>query len=107
MSEPLHRRALLRSALQHTETSHGPFDLTPASTAASEDRQLLSMEQGLLPNIVWASATQDREQRLLPIRIPLRRGLIGYRIALIHRRRQVEFRRVPVYVCINPGQCLI
>lgn len=85
---------LLRSALQHTETSHGPFDLTPASTAASEDRQLLSMEQGLLPNIVWASATQDREQRLLPIRIPLRRGLIGYRIALIHRRRQVELRRV-------------
>jgi len=85
---------LLRSALQHTEASHGPFDLAPASAVASEDRQLLSMEQGLLPNVVWASATADRELRLLPIRIPLRRGLIGYRIALIHRQRQAEFRRI-------------
>jgi len=85
---------LLRSALQRTQASHGPFDLAPASPAASEDRQLLSLEQGLLPNVVWASATPDRERRLLPIRIPLRRGLIGYRIALIHRQRQAEFRRI-------------
>lgn len=85
---------LLRTALQHTETSHGPFELLPASAAASEDRQLLSMEQGLLPNVVWASATPERERRLLPVRIPLRRGLIGYRIALIHRQRQAEFSRI-------------
>ena len=85
---------LLRLALQRTQTSHGPFELVPATAAASEDRQLLNMEQGLLPNLVWASATPDRERRLLPIRIPLRRGLIGYRIAFIHRQRQAEFRRV-------------
>lgn len=85
---------LLRTALQRTEASHGPFELGPAPAAASEDRQLMNMEQGLLPNVVWASATPERERRLLPIRIPLRRGLIGYRIALIHRQRQAEFSRI-------------
>ncbi len=85
---------LLRSALQRTETSHGPFELAQAQTASSEDRQLLDMEQGRLPNVVWASATVEREQRLLPIRIPVRKGLIGHRIALIHRDRQAELRRI-------------
>ena len=55
---------LLRTALQRTEPSHGPFELSQASIAASEDRQLLDMEQGGLPNVVWASATVEREQRL-------------------------------------------
>lgn len=86
--------ALLRAALQHTEASHGPFELTPAQTAASEDRQLLSMEQGRLPNVVWASSTVAREQRLLAIRIPLRKGLLGFRIALIHRDRRAQFGRI-------------
>ncbi len=86
--------ALLRAALQRTEASHGPFELAPAQTAASEDRQLLSMEQGRLPNVVWASSTPEREQRLRAIRIPLRKGLLGFRIALIHRDRQAQFRRI-------------
>jgi hypothetical protein len=85
---------LLRTALQRTEASHGPFELAPAATASSEDRQLLDMEQGRLPNVVWASATIEREQRLLPIRIPVRKGLIGHRLALIHRDRQAEFHRI-------------
>lgn len=85
---------LLRTALQRTEASHGPFELVPAPTASSEDRQLLSMEQGRLPNIVWASGTTEREKRLLPIRIPVRRGLLGFRLLLIHRDRQAALRRV-------------
>ncbi|MBI3347331.1 MAG: amino acid ABC transporter substrate-binding protein [Burkholderiales bacterium] len=86
--------ALLQAALQRTEVSHGPFTLAPAAVAASEDRQLLNMEQGQAPTVVWASATAERERRLLAIRIPARRGLLGYRVALIHRARQAEFSRI-------------
>jgi hypothetical protein len=41
-----------------------------------------------LLNVVWASTSTDMENSFLPIRIPLRKGLLGYRIALIAREKQ-------------------
>jgi hypothetical protein len=34
-------------------------------------------------NVVWATTSQEREQRYLPIRIPIYKGLMGWRIPLV------------------------
>jgi hypothetical protein len=42
--------------------------------------------------VQWSATTVDRERRLLPVRVPTRRGLLGFRLLLIRRQRQSEFR---------------
>jgi ABC-type amino acid transport substrate-binding protein len=38
-------------------------------------------------DIVWAATSRARELQLLPVRIPIDRGLIGWRLALLHARQ--------------------
>lgn len=37
-------------------------------------------------DVVWAMTSREREMQLLPVRIPIDRGLIGWRVALIEAR---------------------
>ena len=41
---------------------------------------------GIDVNVVWSMTTQEREDQLLPIRIPIDKGLFGYRIAFVRQR---------------------
>lgn len=78
----------LRTALDKTIASHGPYVLKPASVSMNEDRYLAEARSGKLVNVVWSAATRDNERNLLPVRIPLGKGILGYRIALIHKDNQ-------------------
>jgi hypothetical protein len=45
-------------------------------------------------DIVWAMTSRARETQLLPVRIPIDRGLIGWRVALIQARQPQLLRAV-------------
>lgn len=45
-------------------------------------------------DIVWAMTSRARETQLLPVRIPIDRGLIGWRVALIQARQPQLLRQV-------------
>ncbi|PHV25429.1 hypothetical protein CSQ93_24355 [Janthinobacterium sp. BJB426] len=45
-------------------------------------------------DIVWAMTSRARETQLLPVRIPIDRGLIGWRVALIQARQPQLLRGV-------------
>lgn len=81
---------LLRAALEHTRASDGPYLLRPSGAQMNEARQLLQLQQGKELNVVWSSTSIEKERVLLPLRIPLRKGLLGYRIALIHKDAQAR-----------------
>lgn len=86
--------ALLRSALQRSEATQGPVQLQAAPEIMTEGRQLIELEAGRSLDVGWSSTSVEKETRLLPVRIPTRRGLLGFRLALIDRGRQPEFERV-------------
>ena len=46
----------------------------------------IAMHTGTV-DIVWAATSRARESQLLPVRIPIDRGLIGWRLALLHARQ--------------------
>ena len=46
----------------------------------------LAMETGSV-DVVWAATSRASEAQLLPVRIPIDRGLIGWRLALLHARQ--------------------
>jgi len=59
----------------------------------TENRAIHYLQSGIY-DIHWLHTSVDLEQRLLPIRIPLYKGLIGWRLMLIHKARVDDFSRV-------------
>jgi hypothetical protein len=72
------RMALARSGQQ--------FQLQSTSVMMRQNRALAELKNGRVIDIVWTMASQQRERDLLPIRIPLDMGLIGWRLLLIRAR---------------------
>lgn len=96
---PLDRRyndliEILRGALDHTVATDGPYRMRPSRRPMTEARQLAVMGSRGDLNVLWSSTSLDKERTMQPIRIPLRKGLLGYRIALIPRGTQSKFDKV-------------
>lgn len=81
-------KEILHTALEKTVHTYGPYELRASSTGMNESRYLAQLEAGQIINIAWSSTSKEKEAALLPIRIPLRKGLLGYRIALISTANQ-------------------
>ncbi|MFC3530921.1 hypothetical protein ACFOLG_01865 [Vogesella facilis] len=42
-------------------------------------------------DVLWTMTTRERESLLLPVRLPLDKGLLGWRIAIVRRDRAAQF----------------
>eukprot|EP00918_Siedleckia_nematoides_P049989 GHVU01109423.1.p1 GENE.GHVU01109423.1~~GHVU01109423.1.p1 ORF type:complete len:222 (+),score=16.10 GHVU01109423.1:669-1334(+) len=56
-------------------------------------RKLMSLNSGKL-DVMWAITSEQREQDLLPIIIPILKGLIGYRVMVIQDTKQQELTHI-------------
>ena len=91
-------KEILRTALDETAGDDGPYTLGASSRYVNEARYLAEIRDGGgEANVVWSSTSEQKERELLPIRFELRKGLLGYRVALIDRRRQADFDRVATF----------
>ena len=60
----------------------------------TQGRALKALSEGKLINLNWSVTTKEREQQLLPIRIPIYKGLIGWRVFYIRKEEQELFSQV-------------
>jgi hypothetical protein len=90
-----HYWQLLAQALRMTEADFGPFTLRESTQPMTEPRALEELETGSdnITVLVHGNVA-DYEQRLLPIRFPLDKGLLGYRVFLIRSDMQSRLDRV-------------
>lgn len=79
---------LLRMAL---ERSGHQYALQSTSVMMRQSRALLELQGGRILDVMWTMTSREREQDLLPIRIPLDRGLIGWRLLLIRKSDMARF----------------
>lgn len=82
---------LLELALNKTRSSHGDFVLKPAPFVMLQSRAVRSLAENRYLDVLWTMTTPEREQELLPIRIPLARGLLGYRALIIRQQDAARF----------------
>jgi hypothetical protein len=83
---------LLRQVLNKTSRSHGPFKMLPAeSMNVGRAIEFLKSGETDAVNVAWTTSSKKREESLFPIRIPIRKGLLGYRIFLIKKEDQAKF----------------
>jgi len=80
--------ALLKLCLQKTPNE---YRLEPASVAMQQGRSLRMLTAGKEIDVMWTVTSNEREAELLPIRIPIDRGLIGWRLLLIRQKDAERF----------------
>ncbi|MGE5478463.1 MAG: hypothetical protein ACM3Q1_17550 [Bacteroidales bacterium] len=74
---------VLDLALSKTVARYGAYSLKPVEFAASNPRLNQLLEYGQDINVLVAQPNQERDERFVPVRIPLDKGLLGYRIMII------------------------
>lgn len=80
--------ALLELALAQAER---PYQLQSSSDRMSKSRSIAFLKEQVELDVLWTMTSVERELDLRPIRIPIFKGLSGYRIMLIHKDQQVKF----------------
>ena len=86
-TRPQYPLAMLKLALDH---SGADYQLQ-GTTGMPQSRALKLMELGQGVDVVWTMTSREREVALRPIRIPLYKGLIGWRVPLINRNNASRF----------------
>lgn len=79
--------SILQLALSKTKPH---VELKPSSVNASEARLVEMVESGEI-DVFWTGASQEIEEKLLTIRIPVLKGLLGHRVFLIRENDQARF----------------
>lgn len=70
---------LLKSALDHSELRYW---LRPTSTVMVQSRAIKELTHGDGISVTWTMTDKTREDELLPVRIPIYKGLYGWRLLL-------------------------
>lgn len=85
---------VLRAALEATAAQWGPYEVRPAPYM-NETRQVAELQKpdGLL-NTMVLDTTQELEEKLTPVRLPIDKGLLGYRVFLIRKDEQARLHSV-------------
>lgn len=81
-------RALLDLALHESGIR---YDLHQARLHLPQARALAMLASGKEISVYWSMTSREREADLLPVRIPIDRGLLGWRLLLIRSSDQSRF----------------
>ena len=86
---------LLDAALASNEERYGKYTLSPFALPMTFQRAAAEVEAGgARVNVISRATSLDLEKRLLPVRIPLDKGLLGVRLFLIMPETQARLDRV-------------
>jgi hypothetical protein len=82
---------LLRMALAYAGQPHA---IEPTTHKMGQTRALVELQNGRAIDVLWTMSSRQREAELLPVRIPLDMGLIGWRLLLIRRSDAARFEAI-------------
>ncbi len=81
---------LLQLILAKTEQTDGPFKIETPHQEGPQARDIDLLKEGYF-DVVLTMTSKERERDFHPIRIPIYKGLYGYRLAIINQGDQSKF----------------
>lgn len=84
---------LLQLAMARTEAEYGAFRIERYPVSMSRNRALRMVMEGKI-NVFEAPTRREWEDGTIPIRVPLRKGLLGYKLLLIRDADRAKFAAV-------------
>ena len=86
---------ILKTALEKTVAEYGPYTLEPSKSRMNEARYLSELlNPAGMVNVGWSGTSVQKEKDYHALRIPLRKGILGYRVAMIAKNRQADIDRI-------------
>lgn len=85
---------LLVMALEASKADNEVIDIVFSPHDYSQARWINMLQSDKNNFVIWTMTDQEREQQMRPIRIPLFKGLFGYRVLLIRKQEQARFDQV-------------
>nr|WP_295078601.1 hypothetical protein [uncultured Roseateles sp.] len=83
---------VLKLAVEHCGVS---YQLKPVLQPVGQGRAIRQLSTGEGPlNMLWSMTSAERERDLLPLRFPLDRGLMGWRLLLVRKSEQQRFAQI-------------
>ncbi|WED23788.1 transporter substrate-binding domain-containing protein [Vibrio sp. JC009] len=79
------KRDIIITAMERTLGAYGPYQYTSIDFRVNASRALHELENGQLLNVFIALTNEEWESKTIPIRIPIRRGILNYRLLLVHK----------------------
>lgn len=71
-----------------------PYRLKPSKGLMNQSRALRMVGSQNAPDIVWTMTSKEREEAFEPVRIPIYKGLIGWRLFLVHAGNERRFEQI-------------
>lgn len=86
---------LLHLVLEKTVEEYGPYTMEASKTIYNPRRSEIELKKGTEVNLDWQPILQmNMRQEFIMIPIPLMKGILGYRIFLIHRKDRQKFAEI-------------
>ena len=89
-----YRIALLSLAMEKTLNSHGPYVLVPFNETVTQKRGLHMLKKNKGVNVAFLASNRVREKEFLSVKIPMLRGVLGYRVFLIKNINEGKFSNI-------------
>jgi len=89
-----YRIKLLDLALTKTVKEFGDYKLEGVSKDITQGRGSSLLQYGNALDIAFFPTNREREEKFLPIRIPILQGILGYRVLLVHKSNQNAFSKI-------------
>lgn len=83
---------LLAEAMKKTQKDFGPYEMHNLGMAPPQIRSFKQLQQSTGVDIYWSMTSPEREKETIPVRIPLFKGLHGYRLLIINKNSQARFK---------------
>lgn len=85
---------ILDLALQASIDTYGPYEIIHTNITGTRKRMLAELQSGKNINVHNAPTRPEWEEKTIPIMFPLLKGLLNYRIFLIHRDNEYTFKNL-------------
>lgn len=85
---------LLTMALEASKAENEIIDIIFSPRDYAQARWINMLQNDKSNFVIWTMTDKEREQQLRPIRIPLFKGLFGYRVLLIRKQEQTRFDQI-------------
>jgi len=89
-----HKDEVIIRSLEVTVDEYGPFTFEAVDVDMTPSRALASMKTGSLINIFIAPSSEVWNVSTIPIKIPIRQGLLSYRLLLVNKINLAKFEKV-------------
>tara|TARA_R110002073_G_scaffold84612_8_gene201928 strand:+ start:31955 stop:32899 length:945 start_codon:yes stop_codon:yes gene_type:complete len=86
--------AVLRLALDKTHDQYGDYLLEESSQPLTQSRAIAMLSADDEVDVLWSMTSRLRETQMLPVRIPLLKGLMGYRLFIIRAEDEMWFKDI-------------